>query len=251
MYTELQKLYRTDVVRKMNYKFMIDTAIDVIRKRYDKRHNPLPGDTVCVICAGNGNVYTACNEYVVKEDVSENVHAEINALKKMQADGLTKIKAVTVFNSCSITPILPCNGCISYILGMNPENSHALVVTPNGNIPITEVGRYAAGPDRSQTRMSGGYYSVYTAVPETNRGASLYTAPPVSQTNSMSRQSAGYRPGYMKMQTTQMAAYMSRQTAAQAGPVSMRAPVRPNQNGVNNLLKNKLNTLFEEDDAEE
>ncbi|MBQ5990011.1 MAG: hypothetical protein IJL67_11015 [Oscillospiraceae bacterium] len=235
----------------MNYKFMIDTAIDVIRKRYDKRHNPLPGDTVCVICAGNGNVYTACNEYVVKEDVSENVHAEINALKKMQADGLTKIKAVTVFNSCSITPILPCNGCISYILGMNPENSHALVVTPNGNIPITEVGRYAAGPDRSQTRMSGGYYSVYTAVPETNRGASLYTAPPVSQTNSMSRQSAGYRPGYMKMQTTQMAAYMSRQTAAQAGPVSMRAPVRPNQNGVNNLLKNKLNTLFEEDDAEE
>ncbi|MBP0960791.1 MAG: hypothetical protein J5864_01480 [Oscillospiraceae bacterium] len=235
----------------MNYKFMIDTAIDVIRKRYDKRHNPLPGDTVCVICAGNGNVYTACNEYVVKEDVSENVHAEINALKKMQADGLTKIKAVTVFNSCSITPILPCNGCISYILGMNPENSHALVVTPNGNIPITEVGRYAAGPDRSQTRMSGGYYSVYTAVPETNRGASLYTAPPVSQTNSMSRQSAGYRPGYMKMQTTQMAAYMSRQTAAKAGPVSMRAPVRPNQNGVNNLLKNKLNTLFEEDDAEE
>ena len=251
MYTELQKLYRKDVVRKMNYKFMIDTAIDVIRKRYDKRHNPLPGDTVCVICAGNGNVYTACNEYVVKEDVSENVHAEINALKKMQADGLTKIKAVTVFNSCSITPSLPCNGCISYILGMNPENSHALVVTPNGNIPITEVGRYAAGPDRSQTRMSGGYYSVYTAVPETNRGASLYTAPPVSQTNSMSRQSAGYRPGYMKMQTTQMAAYMSRQTAAKAGPVSMRAPVRPNQNGVNNLLKNKLNTLFEEDDAEE
>jgi cytidine deaminase len=235
----------------MNYKFMIDTAIDVIRKRYDKRHNPLPGDTVCVICAGNGNVYTACNEYVVKEDVSENVHAEINALKKMQADNLTKIKAVTVFNSCSITPILPCNGCISYILGMNPENSHALVVTPNGNIPITEVGRYAAGPDRSQTRMSGGYYSVYTAVPETNRGASLYTAPPVNQINSMSRQAAGYRPGYMKMQTTQMAAYMSRQTAAKAGPVSMRAPVRPNQNGVNNLLKNKLNTLFEEDDAEE
>ena len=230
---------------------MIDTAIDVIRKRYDKRHNPLPGDTVCVICAGNGNVYTACNEYVVKEDVSENVHAEINALKKMQADNLTKIKAVTVFNSCSITPILPCNGCISYILGMNPENSHALVVTPNGNIPITEVGRYAAGPDRSQTRMSGGYYSVYTAVPETNRGASLYTAPPVNQINSMSRQAAGYRPGYMKMQTTQMAAYMSRQTAAKAGPVSMRAPVRPNQNGVNNLLKNKLNTLFEEDDAEE
>ena len=235
----------------MNYRFMIDTAIDVIRKRYDKRHNPLPGDTVCVICAGNGNVYTACNEYVVKEDVSENVHAEINALKKMQADNLTKIKAVTVFNSCSITPILPCNGCISYILGMNPENSHALVVTPNGNIPITEVGRYAAGPDRSQTRMSGGYYSVYTAVPETNRGASLYTAPPVNQINSMSRQAAGYRPGYMKMQTTQMAAYMSRQTAAKAGPVSMRAPVRPNQNGVNNLLKNKLNTLFEEDDAEE
>ena len=240
-------------MRTMNYRFMIDTAIDVIRKRYDKRHNPLPGDTVCVICAGNGNVYTACNEYVVKDDVSENVHAEINALKKMKADGLTKIKAVTVFNSCSITPILPCNGCISCILGMNPENSHALVVTPNGNIPITEVGRYAAGTDHSQTRMSGGYYSVYTAVPETNRGASLYTAPPVNQ---MSRPSAGYRPAYMRQTTQGNMAYFSRQSAAHygsktAGPASMRVPVRPNQNGVNNLLKNKLNTLFEEDDAEE
>ena len=243
-------------MRIMNYRFMIDTAIDVIRKRYDKRHNPLPGDTVCVICAGNGNVYTACNEYVVKEDISENVHAEINALKKMQSEGVTKVKAVTVFNSCSITPILPCNGCISYILGMNPENSHALVVTPNGNIPITEVGRYAAGPDRSQTRMSGGYYSVYTAVPETNRGASLYTAPPVSQMSRMSGPDAGYRPGALRMQSAPGIVSYSRQSAAAygnrtAGPVSMRPPVRPNQNGVNNLLKNKLNTLFEEDDAEE
>ena len=104
--------------------------------------------------------------------------------------------------------------------------------------------------------MSGGYYSVYTAVPETNRGASLYTAPPVSQMSSMSGPVAGYRPGALRMQSAQGIVSYSRQSAAAygnrtAGPVSMRPPVRPNQNGVNNLLKNKLNTLFEEDDAEE
>jgi cytidine deaminase len=241
----------------MNYKFMIDTAIDVIRKRYDKRHNPLPGDTVCVICAGNGNVYSASNEYVVKDNVSENVHAEINALKKMQADGLTKIKAVTVFNSCTITPILPCNGCITFITSLNPENAHALVVTPNGNIPITEVGRYAA-PDRSQSRMAGSYYSVYTSLPASNRGASLYTGPsgqPFSQTSrsiTSNNRPVYYRSSQSNMNMSAMSgrvgvSYASRNVNAAAG----RTPVRTNQNGVNNLLKNKLSTLFEDDDAEE
>ena len=241
----------------MNYKFMIDTAIDVIRKRYDKRHNPLPGDTVCVICAGNGNVYTASNEYVVKDNVSENVHAEINALKKMQADGLTKIKAVTVFNSCTITPILPCNGCITFITSLNPENSHALIVTPNGNIPITEVSRYAA-PDRSQSRVASSYYSVYTSLPASNRGASLYTGPsgqPYSQTSRSitSNQPVYYRRsqpnGNMSAMSGLVGVSYSSRTANTA--IAGKGPVRANQNGVNNLLKNKLSTLFEDDDAEE
>ncbi|WP_156036887.1 hypothetical protein [Ruminococcus sp. HUN007] len=241
----------------MNYRFMIDTAIDVIRKRYDKRHNPLAGDTVCVICAGNGNVYTAYNEYVVKDDSSENVHAEINALKKMQADGITKIKAVTVFNSCTVIPILPCNGCISYIMGINPENSRALIVTPNGNIPITDVGRYAAVPDRMMPGMSKGY-SVYTTVPESNRGASLYMAPQGMPNTGMSSPVSRNNPVYLRSNAMQSnMSYVSGQYGMMSGnmrsnaPVSMRAAVRPNQSGVNNLLKNKLNTLFEDTDAEE
>lgn len=234
----------------MNYGFMIDTAVDVIRKRYDKRHNPVVGDTVCVICAGNGNIYTASNEYVNVNGITENVHAELNAIRKMQADGQTRIKAVTVFNSCSVTPLLPCNGCIMYILGLHPENVSTLVVTPNGNMLITDVSRFAAGPDLSRKRTSMTGYSVYTEFPENNRGASLYNNPsgslmpePAPVTNS---QIYG-RPPVIMNPPVSAAVRMNRSAAA--GKVSAgNVPVAGKQNGVNNILKNKLSALFEEED---
>ena len=114
----------------MNYRFRIDIAVDAIRKRYDKRHNPVPGDTVCVICAGNGNIYKGFNEYITSGNVSQNVHAEISAVKMMLDEGQSKIKAMIVYNSCSVSPLLPCNGCIDYVLSLNPENKDTVVVTP-------------------------------------------------------------------------------------------------------------------------
>lgn len=228
----------------MNYRFLIDTAVDTIRKRYDKRHNPVMGDTVCVICAGNGNIYTGKNEYVTKEDCTENVHAEIDALKKMQDDGQTVVKAMTVFNSCNVSPILPCNGCIDYILSLDKENTKTLIITPNGNMFITDVARYAAGTDNMQTRRTESRYSVYMNVPEHNRGASLYMAPPVmpgqgmpaSRSMNMSANLSANQPNYS-------ANYQNIPENANSGQ-----PVRPNQNGVNKLLKNKLLNLLDDDD---
>lgn len=228
---------------------MIDTAVDVIRKRYDKRHNPVAGDTVCVICSGNGTVYTASNEYVFRGETTENIHAEIIALKKMQEDGQTKVKAVTVFNSCTSTPLLPCNGCISCILSLNPENVHALVVTPNGNMLITDVGRFAAGPDFSQTRMSGGYYSVYTDFPDTNRGASLYSNPSGGFMPNMSMQ-VNMPPVYgqnVSDNTASPVKYTPENTPKSVSPPQRSEQMKMSRNGVNNILKNKLNSLFNED----
>lgn len=225
---------------------MIDTALDVIRKRYDKRHNPVAGDTVCVICAGNGNIYTASNEYIKDENSSENIHAEIIALKKMQEEGITQIKALTVFNACTATPLLPCNDCISYILSLNPENYHALIVTPNGNIFITDVGRFAAGTDYSRVRSSQSPYSVYTDIPDHSRGASLYINPSggfgPAMNNPANRPVS--RPAYPQVSMPQPA-----MRVYGPGPAKQAADspaLHANQNGVNNLLKSKLTTLFQD-----
>ncbi|MCQ2464721.1 MAG: cytidine deaminase [Oscillospiraceae bacterium] len=257
----------------MNYRFMIDTAVDVIRKRYDKRHNPVVGDTVCVICSGNGTIYTAYNEYVQRDNGPENVHAEINAIKKMLADGQTKIKAVTVFNSCTVTPLLPCNGCIARILSLNPENYNTLVVTPNGNILLTDVSRFAAGPDLSQTRVSAGGYSVYTDIPDFNRGASLYMSPAVNHgpvyrpLNSvcsgpplvLNRQVSQTKMPDMRADNQgnrqDLPSPVPENSPSETGTTpsltgttpSGNVPERPNQSGVNKILKNKLSALFEED----
>ncbi len=257
----------------MNYRFMIDTALDFIRKRYDKRHNPVVGDTVCVICAGNGNIYSASNEYITRDDVKENIHAEITAIRKMQADGQNVIKAITVYNSCSGTPLLPCNGCIAHILALSPENVNTLVITPNGNIPVTEVGRYSAGIEYSNTRVAGGGYSVYTTIPEISRGASLYinpnggfgpamnAAPPNQLAYPKPVDSSLVYPGNMNQRSVMPPVRRSVQMPPQRSvqnPVNNLPPLtgqkagvsaaRMSQNGVNNLLKSKLSTLFSDEE---
>lgn len=209
----------------MNYRFMIDIVIDAIRKRYDKRHNPVPGDTECVICAGNGNIYIGSNEYVTIGNVSQNVHAEISAIKKMTGDGQTKIRAIIVFNACSVSPLLPCNGCIEYILSIDPENTGTVVVTPSGNMLITDVSRFAAGTECQTRRDDSGFCSVYTSVPDFNRGASLYSVSPDGR----------FPPGN--------AANVSVHSVGNV----VASPVKANHKGVNNVLKDKLNRIFKDD----
>lgn len=231
----------------MNYRFLLDTAIDTIRKRYDKRHNPVMGDTVCVICAGNGNIYTGINEYILKENYSENIHAELDALKKMQADGQTVVKALTVFNSCNISPILPCNGCIKYILSLNDENRNTIVVTPNGNMYMTDVSKFAAGVDNFQTRHAESQYSVYTNVPEPNRGASLYMNPPEMMTQRMNQSGMMNVSAGMPGNANNPSVYSGNFNNMPNGNVPVSQHIRTNQNGVNKLLKNKLNNLLDDE----
>lgn len=162
----------------MAYGFIIDKAIEMINKRYDKGHNPVMGDTVCVVLTADGKIYTGQNRYVYPNNstsgIQNNIHAEEEAVRSMKADGEKVIRAITVFDSCSGQPILPCNGCINLIMSLDQENVNSLIVTPSGNIRITDVHMYAA-PVQMHMNMPG--YSVYNNIPEHNRGASLYTNP--------------------------------------------------------------------------
>lgn len=143
----------------MAYNILIDTAVEAIRKRYSNGMSPAMGDTVCVICAGNGSIYTGINVLRNNGNIPENIHAEIDAINRMRADGETVVKAITVFNSCNVSPILPCNGCINLIISLNSENVNAEIVTPSGNLRITDIGRMGQNPPGMQQRslyLNGG-----------------------------------------------------------------------------------------------
>ncbi len=224
----------------MDYRFLIDTAIDLINKRYTNTSPPVSGDTVCAIYAGNGRIYTGINMYVVQGNIPNNIHAEIDAINKMRADGETKIIAMTVFNSCNVSPILPCNGCINLIFSLNYENTGAVVLMHNGAMNITDIRRQMPGPNGNNMSMPvNNNYSVYHGVPETNRGASLYLPP--NNPNEAN-------PYMNNMNTQANGPYIPPQQPRNkpvTNSVTLIAP--PKRPGGSSILKNKLNNLLGDD----
>ncbi len=223
----------------MDYRFLIDTAIDLIKKRYTNSTPPVVGDTVCVIYAGNGKIYTGINTYVVSGNLQNNIHAEIDAVNKMRSEGESKIIAMTVFNSCNISPILPCNSCINMILTLSFENTGTLVVTHNGAINITDIGRYVSTPSNNAYQMpgnsmAGNNYSIYHNIPETNRGSSLYINP------NARNESIGY---VNNMNMPNQSTFVQPMTNS----VTMQTAPPPKTPGGSSLLKNKLNNLLGDD----
>lgn len=165
----------------MSYSFLIDTAIEAIKERYNRKKSPVMGDTVCAICSGSGKVYIGMNVNTMIGNIPNNIHAEIDALNKMKADNETVVKAITVFSSCNIFPIFPCNSCINLIMSLDTENANALIVTPGGNVNITEVWRYASNSFhyrmQSVQNMNGVLYMntgrMNNSIGYTNSGVSL------------------------------------------------------------------------------
>lgn len=208
----------------MSYNSIMETAVEIARKRYNGGVSPQPGDTVCVIFSGKGNIYTGMNTVRNNGIYTENIHAEIEAISRMRNEGETVIKALTVFDSCTVTPILPCNGCINFIMSLNSENISAEVVTPRGNIFLTNIGIH--NPQKSYMNPgAAGTNSVYM------NPASQYTGPGVQQ-GTVFFSAVSSVPG---------------QNGTNQGPVrksyAAGGAVRNN-----NLMKNKLSSLFGEDD---
>lgn len=224
----------------MDYRFLIDTAIDLVNKRYTNGSSPLSGDTVCAIYAGNGRIYTGMNVYVVQGNIPNNIHAEIDAINRMRADGETRIIAITVFDSCTVSPILPCNVCINLIFSLNYENTGAVVLMHNGTMNIANIGRPAIVPNGNNTNMTmagNNNYSVYHGVPDTNRGASLYI-PPNNPNDG--------NPYMNNVNTQAHNSYMPQQKSGPiANSVTLTTPLK--RSGGSSILKNKLNNLLGDD----
>lgn len=216
---------------KVTYNFIMETVAELTKRRYGNGVFPQMGDTVCAVLSGSGKVYTGINQIRINGNFPENIHAEIDAVYKMRSEGETVIKALTLFDSFNNTTILPCNGCINLIVSLNSENTGAEVVTPTGNIRITDIGvrnpqKSYAGPG---TFQGGSTYMNSGAVPV----GSQYTNP-------------GTLPGTVFFSSASSA--FSSQRSMNQGPVHKSYASGGGVKNGNNLMKNKLSSLFDDDE---
>ena len=123
------------------YQSLFQIAQDVAQNQVHSGAYVSPDDTVCVICSGNNRVYTGVNRIEMRDGRQVNIHAEITAMQNMQAAGESVITAMLLIKTYSRSPMLPCNGCIRYILSLSPENVNCKVALPDRMMPITEIGK--------------------------------------------------------------------------------------------------------------
>ena len=99
-----------------------------------------PADTVCSIESGSGRIYTGISH----SDMNTLIHAEVDAVRNMQAAGENVIHALLLIGTQSRTPLLPCNNCLGYILSLAPDNINCMILMNDRMISINEVSMFAA-----------------------------------------------------------------------------------------------------------
>lgn len=172
-----------------------------------------PEDTICAICSASHKTYTGISRIDVVGGQQVNIHAEIVAMQNMQAAGESKAESIMMLNLMTLRPMLPCNGCIQYILTSNPENANCQVVLPDRSMPLTDVGKPAANPYAASMPFNA-------AVPN----GSVYAAPGSVPFNAAVPPAQGYGAsggvpygGSMPMQASGYNASMPYSGAAPAG----------------------------------
>lgn len=99
-----------------------------------------PADTVCTIESGSGRIYTG----ISRSDMNAVIHAEVDAVRSMQAAGEYIIRGLLLISTQTRTPMLPCNNCLGYILSLSPENTNCMILMNDRIIGINEVSMFAA-----------------------------------------------------------------------------------------------------------
>lgn len=130
----------------MNVQFesMFKIVQDVALRHQQSGAYITPDDTVCVICGISQRVYTGVSRVEVRNGQPMNIHAEIIAMEQMLSAGENAVDSLLLISAVNCRPMLPCSGCIQFIISQNPNNANSLVVLPDRNIPLAEIGRSPA-----------------------------------------------------------------------------------------------------------
>ncbi|MBQ8966095.1 MAG: hypothetical protein IJ063_05940 [Ruminococcus sp.] len=130
----------------MTFEAIYNIALEVANARAQSGEFIAPDETICVIFSRTGRVYNGVSRMEMMNGAPMSVHAEIEAMRNMQTYGAeTAVDSLVLIDTINRSPMLPCNGCVSYIASMNPENAMASVVMPDRSIPFSEIMGMAGG----------------------------------------------------------------------------------------------------------
>jgi cytidine deaminase len=127
----------------MKYDIIYSIAIDTVRNRALNRITNNQNDTISVLYTSNDTTYVGVNTADIKDGKLVNGCSEKDAIKNMLTQHENTIKAIVTINVFTLIPVLPCKECLDLILGLSPENSQCLVISPNKRyISIGDVPNY-------------------------------------------------------------------------------------------------------------
>ena len=176
-----------------------------------------PYDTICVICSGMGRFYTGISSTEMMNGSMMSIHAEINAVRAMQASGENAVASLALFSAVNLGAMLPCGGCAQYILSQNPANSACQIVLPDRTMSLMEV---AGGAPGAAPGMA----------PNAGPGMMANAAP-------------GMAPGMVPQ-----AAPAPAPAEEESAPAEMAATAK---NSKSDLLKNRVGSLLDIDDDDD
>ena len=101
-----------------------------------------PMDTVCVICAKTGHLYSGLSHAGMYRGRLTVTHAEPEAIQNMRAFGEKQVEAVLLMNSYNFRTLLPCKQCIADILALDEENKNCHIVLENTIVPVQGVDKF-------------------------------------------------------------------------------------------------------------
>lgn len=98
-----------------------------------------PDDTVCVIFAASQRIFFGVNHIEIQNGMQVNIHAEIDAMQRMQAGGEFIVEYILLVNVMSMQAMLPCANCAGYIISRAPQNANCQIVLPDRMMPLAQL----------------------------------------------------------------------------------------------------------------
>ncbi|MBQ7991012.1 MAG: hypothetical protein IJ251_08210 [Oscillospiraceae bacterium] len=98
-----------------------------------------PQDTICVVCSGTGRLYYGVSGTENVGGAQVAVHAEVNAVRQLLANGENVVTSLLLVSANELGAMLPCSGCVQFILSQNAANRNAMILLPDRQISVMEA----------------------------------------------------------------------------------------------------------------
>lgn len=126
------------MVKGVNYDAIFQRAHEIANQRIRSGEPVLPDDTVCVLSTGSDKLFTGLNHREQAGGSIRNIHAEVEAIRNMQAAGESHIRTLLLISTANGMPMLPCDNCMMSIIALNPENNRCEIMMMDRAVPISE-----------------------------------------------------------------------------------------------------------------